>query len=93
MGFRKVITTEEAIANATTHLAEDITALSARKDNALSTFRRTANELAAINDGLRIKQGNLQELAAFIQEQENATSKMMADNDAVRSRILEIIGE
>ena len=92
MGFRKV-TTEEAIAVATTHLADDITALSARKDNALSTFRRTANELAAINDGLRIKQGNLQELAAFIQEQENAASKMMADNDAVRSRILEIIGE
>ena len=25
--------------------------------------------------------------------QENAASKMMADNDAVRSRILEIIGE
>jgi hypothetical protein len=93
MIFGKKVTTEDAIKMATSHLANDITGLSSRKDSALSTFRRTATELSSINDALKTKLCNLDELSSFIQEQQNAANQMIHDNDAVRSRILEIIGE
>ena len=93
MIFYKKVTTEQAIQMATSHLANDITSLSSKKDSALSTFRRTATELNSINDALKTKLCNLDELSSFIQEQQNAANQMIHDNDAVRSRILEIIGE
>ena len=85
--------TPQAIKFATSRLAGDITSLSAQKEDALSTFRRTAVQLENINNNLRIKTGELSELAIFIEEQKNVANKMMEDNDKVRGRILEIIGE
>ena len=92
MVFKKE-TTEHVINTATARLSGDIAGLANRRESALSSFRRTANELQSINEGLKVKQGHLRELAAFIEAQEGATEKMMSDNEAVRSRILEIIGE
>lgn len=84
---------QSVIQTATTKITGDISALSEKRENALSTFRATANELGTINDSLRERQNNLLELANFIQTQTDATGKMIADNEAVRSRILEIIGD
>ncbi len=91
--FNTTVSTDVAIQKATTSLAGDIKDLSAQRDDALSTFRATAVRLSTINEGLAVKKGNLNELAAFIQEQSMAADKMISDNEAVRSRILEIIGE
>ncbi len=86
-------TTESIIKLATTKLSSDINGLSMQKDNALSAFRKTAVELDTINDGLRTKLGNLSELESFIQSQRTSADKMIADNEAIRQRILDIIGE
>lgn len=88
-----LIPTELAIRSATAHLAGDISFLSGRKDKALSSFRKTARDLETINTGLAVRKANLHELALFIQEQESAADQMIADNTAVRGRILDIIGE
>ncbi len=90
---QQVQTTEQIVQNATTKISSDISTLSARKNNALNVFRQTANELAAVNEGLSKSLDNLSGLQAFINEQSAATTKMMEDNDSVRARILEIIGE
>lgn len=67
--------------------------LDARKNKAISVFRQTANELAAINEGLSKSLGTLGQLQAFIASQTESANKMIADNEAVRGRILDIIGE
>lgn len=90
---QQVQTTEQIVQNATAKISSDISTLSARKNNALNVFRQTANELAAVNEGLSKSLDNLSGLQAFINEQSAATTKMMKDNDNVRARILEIIGE
>ena len=77
-------TTESAIKLATTQLTNDITGLSAQRDSALSTFRQTAVQQNNINDGLRIKLGNLSELESFIQSQKDCADKMISDNDTYK---------
>ena len=85
--------TEQIIQSATAKISADISTLTARKNTALNMFRQTANELAAVNEGLSKSLDILSGLQKFIDEQSAATSQMMADNDSVRSKILEIIGE
>ena len=85
--------TPQAIKFATSRLAGDITSLSAQKEDALSTFRRTAVQLENINNDLRIKMNDLSDLTMFIEEQKCMAAKMMEDNEKVRNRIIDIIGE
>lgn len=89
----KKYTTEQTIQMATDHLANDIVTLSAKRENALNTFRATANELYDVNTGLQEKVASFEALSQFIAEKRAATEQMIEDNAAVRSRILEIIGE
>ncbi len=84
---------EQALELATSTLAGDINGLSAQREFALSAFRQTATDLDNINSGLREKISNLETLTAFITEQSATVSQMIGDNDKVRTRILEIIGE
>lgn len=86
-------TTEKVIEMATSTLAGDINGLSAQRECALSAFRQTATDLDNINSGLRQKLGNLEALTAFINEQSELANQMIGDNDKVRTRILDIIGE
>lgn len=90
---KKTVTTQEAIAAATTKLAEDVSNLSVRRDSAVSTFRNTANQLDSINEELRGTMDNFTRVAAFIAEQSNAAAKMISDNTKVRDKIVELIGE
>lgn len=91
--FNRTMTTQEAIQNATTALANDISSLNERRDGALSVFRQTANELSGINNQLATKMDELSSLAQFISGQLESTQAQIEDNESVRSRILEIIGE
>lgn len=93
MFSKKTLTTDQAIALATQSLANDIVGLSEQKEDAISVFRATANQLAAINSTLQIKVGNLNDIAKFIDEQSALANQMIGDNDKVRSKILDIIGE
>lgn len=85
--------TGKALNAVTSRLATDIAVLAQQKNDALSVFRNTANQLEQINDELGESLENLSTLAAFIAEKKTDTELMMADNNAVRSKIIEIIGE
>lgn len=89
----KVRTTEEAINVATNQLASEITTLADKRDAALSTFRQVVIDLDNINSGLREKINKLNDLTSFIHSQHSIASQIIEDNDKVRKRILDIIGE
>lgn len=89
----KKYTTEQTIQMATDNLTGDIVALTTKRENALNTFRATANELYDVNTSLQQKVASFEALSQFIAEKRAATEQMIEDNAAVRSRILEIIGE
>lgn len=89
----KVRTTEEAINATTDRLASDITILAGKRDVALSASRQAATDLDNINSGLRDKINKFNDLTAFIDSQRSTASQIIEDNDKVRKRILDIIGE
>lgn len=60
---------------------------------ALSAFRQAATDLDNINSGLRDKINKFNDLTAFIDSQRSTASQIIEDNDKVRKRILDIIGE
>lgn len=68
-------------------------AIIARRNSALSTFRATAEELTSINDELDADAREAQELIEFLTARKNEALRGKADNEAVISRIYEIIGE
>lgn len=74
-------------------ISDDINHLSTRKEHAISVFRSTANQLASINSEMEEKTSELDTLADFIQHQKDIASKVVSDNENVRAKILEIIGE
>lgn len=77
----------------TDRLYSDITDLKTMKDNALSSFRAVANNLGGINENLKDKVDKLESLISFAKEEKGVAEKMISDNDAVRKKILDIIGE
>lgn len=86
-------TTKAILSQATAKLAGDIVSLSQQRDSAVSTFRETALKLETINSDLRQRIVDCDELVSFINQQKSSAVLMVSDNDKVRTRILEIIGE
>ena len=86
-------TTEQLIKMSSDKIAGDIQYLSSRREQAVSSFRRAANDLAVINNSLIDKRAALQTLQEFIVAQDEDAAKMIADNESVRAKILDIIGE
>lgn len=86
------ISSEDATSLAVNRLADDIVCLQADKENAISSFRRTANELADINDHLSTKIQFFDSIVAMVSEQSKMAKQMVEDNSAVRNKILDIIG-
>ena len=89
----KRTTTEQILKAATTKLAGDITALSARRDNAVGVFRQTLRELDSVNPGLKSSIEKFDNLTAFINEQKSIAEAKVSDNEKIRAKIVEIIGE
>lgn len=85
--------TEQILKAATTKLAGDITALSMRRDSAVGVFRQTLNELDSVNLGLKSSIEKFDNLAAFITEQKTLAEAKVSDNEKIRAKIVEIIGE
>ena len=86
------ISSEDATSVAIGCLADDIVCLQADKENAISSFRRTANELADINKHLGAKIQFFDSIIAMLSEQSKTAKQMVEDNLAVRDKILDIIG-
>lgn len=85
--------TEQVLTETTSQLAKDIAGLSDRRRIALGIFRDTAENLAAINEDLNKSITNFDNLTKFIMEQKLSAEQMVSDNDKVRNKILEILGD
>ena len=85
--------TSAVMNKAMSRVVKDVHALSQRKENAVSAFRAAANNLAQINNELQDEVMYIKQLAAFAAEKEAEAERMIADNDAVRGKIIDLIGE
>lgn len=88
-----VETTEQLVSRAMDNISADIVDLQAKKDTALGTFRATASSLASVNEKLDAKIKTMDNLVNLVSSEKETAQKMMADNEAVRKKILDIIGE
>lgn len=89
----KKLSTEQILNIATMKLTEDITDLSDRRDNAVGVFRKTLNELDSVNAGLKSSIEKFDNLSKFIVEQRAVAEAKVSDNEKIRAKIVEIIGE
>lgn len=93
-GFDKApVNVQEAVQKGMEAIAEKQEKLGARKENALSAFRNAAVELDAVNTGLQETVTIANRMAAFFQGQADDAEQAICDNNAVRDKILDIIGE
>lgn len=93
MFWRKPITTAEEAVGAVSRIEDELDLLQVRRGDALSDFRAVANELAEINDELGQKSALCGSLISQLQRSRDCISKQVEDNDKVRMKILDIIGE
>lgn len=89
----KPLTPDESMNLAVSRMENDIYLNRLRREDAISSFRRTANELASINEELESRSTFYTSLLDAIEHQKVTTEQMKVDNEAVRAKILEIIGE
>ena len=87
------VTLTETVQQGVRALTAKQQALTARKDSALSAFRSAANELAVVNTGLAETAEVATQMAAFFDSEKNNANQAIHDNEAIRQRILDIIGE
>lgn len=85
--------TENITITAMERLINDINCLQNDREDALSSFRMTANNLADINIHLNQKIQFFDGIVEQIAAQSKMAKQMVADNEAVREKILDIIGE
>lgn len=67
--------------------------MTARQNFAVSAFRQAANELESVNAGLAEQRSLLNGFANDLLTQVANLNTQMDDNDRVRAKILDIIGE
>lgn len=91
--MKKKMTTAQVMTEATSKLSAEITQLTAKRDQSLSIFRQTAQNLEAINTELSGTINKMDEMVAFINTQRNAAKKVIADNNHVTEKIYDIIGK
>lgn len=77
---------------ATLKLHRDIRVLSTRRNKALSVFRKTAEKLGIVNADLNEKVAQMDTLTELIAAEKSSATQMIHDNEAVRTKMLEIIG-
>ena len=93
MAFWKTLSlTDQAVA-AVDRIEEDIEFLRADKEDALSAFRSTADRLDCINQQLCEKTALCGTLIAQLSRTQDSINQQVSDNEKVRAKILDIIGE
>lgn len=86
-------TTAQVMTEATSKLSTEITQLTAKRDQSLSIFRQTAQNLEAINTELKGTINKMDEMVEFISTQRDTANKVISDNTHVMERIYDIIGK
>jgi hypothetical protein len=87
------MTTAQVLTEATGKLSDEISKLTEQRDQSLSIFRSTAENLTSINARLTGTINKMDEMVEFINTQRDAASKVISDNSQVVARIYEIIGK
>lgn len=90
---KMVSSVDEQIKTAAGSIISDIQKLSNRRGSVLGSFRKTAEDLGVINSLLEERIKSLDYLSEVLKDQKATAEKMTLDNEAVKKRILDIIGE
>ena len=93
MAFWKTRTLTEMTVSAVDQIAEDVADLYGERQDALSCFRCTAERLQKINDQLDEKSALCGSLIGQLKAAQESVAQQVSDNEKVREKILEIIGE
>lgn len=86
-------TTKQTAQKTLAKVNSDISFYNKRAEEAVSTFRKTANTLAAVNVGLAQTATDVDALIRSLTEHKNAVHLKIKDNTAVHAKITEIIGK
>ena len=86
-------TTEQVISAATTKITDDVAHLNLMRENAVKTVRQTAQSLQANNEELQASVERFSILENFARGKREECVRAIEDNNKVREKILEIIGE
>lgn len=89
---RRMTLTEQAV-TAVDRIQSDIADLQEAREDALSCFRCTAARLAALNTELGEKAALCGSLVAQLTRAREDITRQVVDNDQVRVRILDVIGD
>lgn len=93
MATVQMMTTAQVMTEAATKLSDEIVLLTEERDQSLSIFRQTAQNLEVINAELTGTINKMDEMMKFIATQKEVASKVISDNNHVTEKIYDIIGK
>ena len=91
--FNNKKTAQQAFNTFNTRLDSDITKLTAQKNASLNVFRNTITKIDASNAELAAVIENLTVYKNYIEGQITNAQNLMNENNTVRAKIVEIVGE
>lgn len=91
--FNNKKTAQQAFNTFNTRLDSDITKLTAQKNASLNVFRNTITKIDASNAELAAVIENLTAYKNYIEGQITNAQNLMNENNTVRAKIVEIVGE
>ena len=91
--FNNKKTAQQAFNTFNTRLDSDITKLTAQKNASLNVFRNTITKIDASNAELSAVIENLTAYKHYIEGQITNAQNLMNENNTVRAKIVEIVGE
>lgn len=91
--FNNKKTAQQAFNTFNTRLDSDITKLTAQKNASLNVFRNTITKIDASNAELAAVIENLTAYKNYIEGQIANAQNLMNENNIVRAKIVEIVGE
>lgn len=91
--FNNKKTAQQAFNTFNTRLDSDITKLAAQKNASLNVFRNTITKIDASNAELSAVIENLTAYKNYIEGQITNAQNLMNENNTVRAKIVEIVGE
>ena len=91
--FNNKKTAQQAFNTFNTRLDSDITKLTAQKNASLNVFRNTITKIDASNAELSAVIENLTAYKNYIDGQITNAQNLMNENNTVRAKIVEIVGE
>lgn len=89
----KRMNAKQALDQAHAQVSTELEGMMERREDAVSTFRRTAEKLDFINAGAQVQIENLNASIESAVRAREQLQKLVEENTRVRERIVDIIGE